>query len=64
MNVRVDGFAWVGVCMDGPMFVHTTQTHFFHVCVCRAERERVGDFVEIVTCYCMYMSIVTYGLFV
>ena len=34
MNARADGFAWVGVCMDGPIHVCTqTHAHFLHVCV-------------------------------
>ena len=68
MNIRVDGIAWVGVCTDGPMYAQT-HAHFFHVCggwgcdfLSGAERERVSDFVDIVTFHCMYMSIVRYGL--
>ena len=61
--------------MNGPMYAHI-HMHIYFMCVgggggagggdylSRAERERMSDFVEIVTFHCMYMSIVRYGLFV
>ena len=78
MSVRVDGFAWVGVRWMGLCMHIDTCTFPSRVCVwvgggggggggggdflTRAERERVSEFVEIVTFPCMYVSIVRYGL--